>query len=175
LIRVTTMRPSMLKRFVAAIVTLALASGTLMAQTAGSVDPRVRVTEAGTRITGRLMTIDAQVLTLMPDGNRDPVRIPLSSISAADVSAGRRSRAFADLAGVGVGLAAIGVAGASCGGSRNVNDRSEAACEKALLIGLTVGVASGITVAHLIGRERWRAVPLTSLASLGSSLEATRR
>jgi hypothetical protein len=90
----------MSKRIMALVAAVALASGTLMAQTGGST-PRVRVTRAdGKRISGRLITIDVDALTLLPDGNGDPVRIPLASISAAEVSEGKRSRVVTDLAGV---------------------------------------------------------------------------
>ena len=94
----------MLKQFVTLLVAVALASRTLTAQPGGPVATRVRVTRDGGRIAGHLVAVDDDALTLVPDGTGDPIRIPLSSIAATEVSAGKRSRLVADLAGIGVGF-----------------------------------------------------------------------
>ena len=146
--------------------TVTFVSTNVMAQSTGSVTPRVRVTRDGKRVSGRLTAVDADALTLLPDDNSGPIRILLSSISAAEVSEGKRSRAVADLAGVGVGVSGVYIADAVCGGSRNPNDQSEASCGRALLVALLISVPSGIAIAHLIGHERWRRVPIASLVSL---------
>jgi hypothetical protein len=145
-----------------------LSSETLTAQTVTS---RVRVT-AGKRITGRLVSVDGDALTLMPDGSRDPMRIPLSSISAAEVSEGKRSRAVADLAGVGIGFGAGLLTGLIADNIATSNCRNDPSCHNVVpglggfVAGFPVGgVATGILAAHLIGRERWRSVPVASLPS----------
>jgi hypothetical protein len=152
-----------------AAVAFMLSSGTLTAQTVTS---RVRVT-AGKRIHGRLVSVDGDALTLMPDGRRDPIRIPLSSISAAEVSEGKRSRAVADFAGVGIGFGAGLLTGVIAGHIAESNCRNDPSCHDFLpglggfAIGFPVGgIATGILAAHLIGRERWRSVPVASLRSL---------
>jgi hypothetical protein len=163
----------MLKRIVAWVAVLTLTFTTVTAQTAGSVTPRVRVTSAGTRITGRLTTVDVDAVTLLPDGNGDPIRIPLSSISRAEVSEGHRPRGIAELEGVGVGVGVLfgfailewGACGLSC---------SSSADNAALAGGIAAGIASGIAFAHRNRRELWRRVPIGSLASVVTPA-ATRR
>jgi hypothetical protein len=144
-------------QFVALVAAVALTSGTVVAQTSGSVATRVRVTRDSNHIAGRLIMVDGDALTLVPDGTRDPVRIPLSSISAAEVSEGQRSQVVAELAGAGVGVGA-GFVVFMLGVNANAG--------KAIIGALALGIASDKGIAHLIGRERWRSVPITSLASL---------
>jgi hypothetical protein len=148
-----------LKQFIAMIAAVALASGALMAQTIDPVVTRVRITHDGYRIAGRLMKVDRDAVTLVRDGTDDPVRIPLSSISAAEVSEGKRSRAVAVLTGIGVGFGAMEATGLS---ACNIGDGGCAT------VALLIGIASGIAIARLIGHERWRRVPITSLPSTAS-------
>jgi hypothetical protein len=159
----------MLKCFVASVVAFMLSSGILTAQTVPS---RVRVT-AGKRITGRLVSVDGDALTLTPDNSRAPLRLPLSSITAAEVSEGKRSRAVADLAGVGIGFGAGLLTGWIASGIAITNCRADPSCHSFLpglggfAVGFPVGgVVTGIWAAHLLGRERWRSVPVASLPSL---------
>jgi hypothetical protein len=153
------------RKFAAVIAAIAVASGTLMAQTSGSTPPRMRLTLAGKYISGRLTAVDVDALTLLPDGKGDPIRIQLSSISSAEISAGKRSRAGANLAGVGVGVGvwfgALIYGVHSCGGIFSCSNSAASTW-------LVVGIASGIAVAHRIRRERWRPVPLTSLTGLAA-------
>jgi hypothetical protein len=155
----------MMKQFVA-LVAVTLACTTVLAQTPGSVAPRVRITYDARRVSGRLMAVDSDALTLVPDGGRDSVRVPLSSVSDAEVSEGKRSRVAADVAGIGVGFGAgfgtILVGLASCGGLFGC---STSAGNASVIVGVASGIASGIAVAHRIGRERWRTVPVASLAT----------
>jgi hypothetical protein len=163
----------MLKRIVAWVAVLTLTVTPVMAQTPGSVTPRVRVTSAGTRISGRLITVDSDALTITPNGKHDPVRIALSSISTAEVSEGKRSRVGADLAGVGIGF---GAAFLTVVIATEINGNCQSFLSNCVgsygpppgqtLATLAMGVGAGVVVAHLIGRERWRTVPLGSLASL---------
>jgi hypothetical protein len=159
---------------VALIAVVTFASMNVIAQTpSDSVTPHVRISrQPGEHLTGRLLTIDADALTIMPDDQRAPVRIPLSSISTAEVSEGKRSRVIADLAVIGVGVGASLLIGTivSSGNCRK-NCRLESPIAVALptvVLGSLGGVASGFAIAHLIGRERWRKVPIASLASLVS-------
>jgi hypothetical protein len=169
----------MLKRAVASVVSFfMIASGTLTAQTVGSVTPRVRVT-AGKRITGRPVTVDGDALTLRPDGSRDPMRISLSSISAAEVSEGKRSRVLADLAGVGIGFGAGLLTAWIAGNIATSNCRNDPSCHNLLpdlsaaAVGFPVGgVATCMLAAHLISREHWRPVPVASLPSQPAITEA---
>ena len=157
--------PQMLKRIVALVAALTLTFTPVTAQTAGPVSPRVRVTSAGTRISGRLTTVDVDAVTLLPDGNGGPVRIPLSSISRAEVSEGHRPRGIAELEGVGVGVGVwfgtFFLGFAACGGITCSNSASGA-----WFVGsVAAGIASGIAFAHRNRRELWRRVPVGSLAS----------
>jgi hypothetical protein len=159
----------MLTRFIVSVVAFMLLSGPLTAQTVTS---RVRVT-AGKRITGRLVAVDSEALTVVPDGSGNPMRIPLSSVSAAEVSEGKRSRTVADLAGVGIGFGAGLLTAVIAGHIATSNCRSDPSCHDILpglgaaVIGFPVGgVATGMLAAHLIGREHWRSVPVTLLPSL---------
>jgi hypothetical protein len=67
------------RRLVAVCLAAGLISGTVLAQAAGSAAPRVRVTSAGQRISGRLVAVDANDVTIRREGKLDPIRIPLSS------------------------------------------------------------------------------------------------
>jgi hypothetical protein len=153
----------MLKRVVALVAALALTFTPVMAQT---VTPRVRVTSAGTRISGRLTTVDVDAVTLLPDGNGDPVRMPLSSISRAEVSEGHRPRGVAELEGVGVGVGVwfgtLFLGFVACGGITCSNSASIAS----FVGSVAAGIASGIAFAHRNRRELWRKVPIGSLARL---------
>jgi hypothetical protein len=128
----------------------------------------VRLTLAGKHISGRLTAVDVDALTLLPDGRGDALRIILSSVSAAEVSEGKRPRARADLMGVGVGfMTGITVCvAASVGNTPNPGPTNLLPAFICFVGGLGAGVVSGIVGAHHFGRERWRPVPLTSLASL---------
>jgi hypothetical protein len=158
----------MLRRCIALIAVLALVPPTVSARAGGSVAARVRITAAGKQTSGRLTAVDAETVTLLPDGKADPIRIPRSSISSVEVSDGKRSRARADLAGVGVGfLTGIGVClVARVADTPNPGPLNLVPAFICAAGGLGVGVVSGIVAAHLIGRERWRPVPLSSLSSL---------
>jgi hypothetical protein len=154
------------RKFAAVIAAIAVASGTLMAQTAGSTLPRVRLTLAGKHISGRLTAVDVDALTLLPDGRGDALRIILSSVSAAEVSEGKRPRARADLMGVGVGFMAGTTVCVAAGNMPNPGPINLLPAIICFFGGLGGGVVSGIVAAHHFGRERWRSVPLTSLAGL---------
>ncbi len=161
------------RKFAAVIIAIAVASGALMAQTSGPTPPRLRLTLAGKHISGRLTVVDVDAVTLLPDGHRDPMRVPLSSISAAELSEGKRSRAVADLAGVGIGFGAGLLTALIAGHIATSNCQHDPSCHDflpglgAAAVGFPVGgVATGMLVAHLIGREHWRPVPVGSLPSL---------
>jgi hypothetical protein len=161
----------LLKRFIALIAAVTFAPMNVAAQTPpGSVTPHVRISrQPGEHLTGRLLTIDANALTIMPDGQGAPVRIPLSSISTAEVSEGKRSRVIADLAGIGVGVGVSVLIGTIVlSGNEKVGPLESPIARglPAVVFGGLGGAASGFAIAHLIGRERWRQVPITSLVSL---------
>jgi hypothetical protein len=164
----------MLKRIVALVAVLTLTFPPVMAQT---VTPRVRVTSAGTRISGRVATVDVDALTLLPDGNGDPIRIPLSSISRAEVSEGHRPRGVAELEGVGVGVGVwfgtFFLGFAACGGAFS-NKCSDSWLHAWFVGSVAAGIASGIAFTHRNRRELWRRVPIGSIASLITPA-ATRR
>jgi hypothetical protein len=153
------------RRLVAACLAAGLISGTVLAQAAGSAAPRVRVTSAGQRISGRLVAVDANDVTIRRDGRLDPIRIPLSSLTMAEVSRGRRSRGPAWALGVAVGVIA-GVGSAILIGLSNRDRGICAGCAQMMVVGPAVGVGSGLMTVHVLRSERWQSVPLVSLASL---------
>ena len=76
-----------------------------------------------------------------------------------EVSEGKRSRAVADVTGVGAGIGGGFGLGTALDGTETVSSLSSESPSASL-----PAFAVGMGVAHLIGRERWRTVPVPSLA-----------
>lgn len=153
------------RKLVTGCLAIGLLSGTVLAQAAGSAAPRVRVTSAGQRIGGSLLAVDANGVTIRQDGKRDPIRIPLSSLTSAEVSRGRGWRGRSWALGVTVGVVA-GIGSAILVG-RSGRDRGFcAACAEAMMVGPAVGAGSGLITGYALRSERWQSVPLASLAGV---------
>jgi hypothetical protein len=128
---------------------------TLRVRSAGSGQPLV-MAKPGVRIVGRAIGVNAQVVTLIIEGHRQSVDMPLPSIGKLEVNDGQRRSHV--LRGILVGVGAFYGIGAlffsQCGlGCSNV----------ILLPAIAGGVASGIVTGR--GRERWRTVPVDWLLS----------
>ncbi len=78
----------------------------------------LRVPEPGGTLRGKFIAVDADGLLLIPDGSREPVRIPEQAIARLDVRAGGKSRGknalIGGLAGAGLGLALAAATRATC-------------------------------------------------------------
>jgi hypothetical protein len=102
-------------------------------------------------ITGRVISSESDIVTLMPDDHADAIHIPVAAIAQIDVSQGRRgSRARAIVVGT-----AVGVGGFFVGIVAGVAMCASLDCAAAPIQGFATGGLLGAwTGAHLAG-ERW--------------------
>lgn len=104
---------------------------------------------------GQLVAVEADMVTLRVDARRT-VLVPLSAIGTVDVSRGRRSRAWAILAGIGVGI------GATLAGAAITFQSCGLDCGGGALI-VAAGVGAGVATTALLAHERWQRMPNTWL------------
>jgi hypothetical protein len=142
----------------------------LLAQSSGAAEPRVRVMSGAARISGRLIAVDADTLTIVSDAERDNiVKVPLSRITRAAISDGKRPWPVAVLAGVGAGVGAgyfgflVAVSGCA---EAFVFGCSSSGIRTSRAVGVATGSVVGVTMTYHLVRERWRAVPVQTLREL---------
>jgi hypothetical protein len=112
------------------------------------------VLRPGKQLIGRVLEVKEQMVEVLPEGQRDTVRIPIDSIGRLEVSE-RRGRSHL-LRGIlvgagtfyGVGWLMFSQCGLDCGGA-------------VLLPAIAAGTAAGAVTGR--DRERWKTVPADSL------------
>jgi hypothetical protein len=101
------------------------------------------------------------------------IHVPLSSVSEAAVSAGKRSRTIIVLAATGAAVGAtifgflLGLT--YCG--KALFFCSDEAERNARRIGVVAGAAVGVAAAERLRSERWRSIPVASLRDLVTPAE----
>lgn len=125
---------------------------------------RVRITTTGDRapIKGLVVAVDPQTVTLATDAG--VVKTPVSSISAADISLGKRRFTRRGIAiGAGLGLV-IGLL-APVDESDTTTALWDESRGLSALYGLSMGTAYGALVGALIKTDRWSRVELSIASS----------
>ena len=121
---------------------------------------RVVVSSGQGRLTGGLLAVDNERLTLQIENEKTPRVLPRAEVTALAVSAGRRSRGRGALLGAGVGVVVGAVIGFAGGDDPNVDEggltASENAVEGAGIFG-AIGALIGLAIPP---GERWKEVPL---------------
>jgi hypothetical protein len=115
---------------------------------------RVRALSQPDRVTGRVVALDHETLTLEIAGRTLPLTLPRREITAMDVSAGRRSRARHALIGAAVGAALGLVAARTTSDSGNPYLDAQAGAAGTLLLA-SAGALVGVAIPP---GERWRSV-----------------
>ena len=136
-----------------------------------TVGSRVRVHAAASAepITGLVVAVDDQMLTLLPAGSEGaPAKIPRSLISAAEMSLGRRGHALQGLAvgalvGVGIGFA-WPVDPVLC---KDPNSGDLCSRGQALVGGIGAGAGMGALIGHFVKTDRWARVAVSGNVVVG--------
>ncbi len=142
--------------------------GVLGARVEGWSEP-LMVPEPGETMRARLVAMDSAGLLVIPDGRRDPVRIPTQAVARLEVRSGSASRGkhalIGGAVGAGLGLALWGAGAATC--------RGEPECmfpvPALVLFFPGLGTAGGAIVGALIPPgDRWQAPhPSNALSRAG--------
>lgn len=147
------------------VLLLGLPAGRLHAQDAESLRPgtRVRVTAPtvdSRRLTGPVISVSGDTLRIPLDG--DVLPIPLASVERLEVSDGKNRLAGAlvgTVAGAAGGAAVLALA--CVGTDDNCGGYTWLAAYGGAFIGAPIGAIGGF----IVGRERWRTLPLTEPGS----------
>jgi hypothetical protein len=129
---------------------------------------RLQAAAAAEPLVGRVAAVDDQMLTLLPAGNEGaPVKIPRSSITAAEMSLGRRGHAHQGLA-IGA-IAGVGLAFAFPVDPVRCDEPSSSAfCSRgeALVGGIGAGLGLGALIGHLVKSDRWARVDVAGTVAV---------
>lgn len=126
---------------------------------------RVRVFTSATAepVTGKVLSLEGRVLTMVGDQSGTPIGVSRDSITQVDVSRGRRSRGKAVLNGVLVGVGSAFVLGMLSGDDPPNQFLAFSALEKGVLFNiLTVPAGALIGLIAGPGPERWTTTTPTS-------------
>lgn len=129
---------------------------------------RITTTTVGEPLKGTILSRDDEALTLMIEG-RGPLRLALPTLTAVEISAGRKTTIRKGLLiGLAIGVAsafAFPVDGDYCGGGRS----GDYYCSRgdAVATGAFSGAVTGAIVGLIVKSDRWAPLPRTPAAALG--------
>lgn len=118
------------------------------------VGTRMRVTLAASRLTGTVLGIDDNALTLRVKNSTVPAIIPLSDVNRLEIHRGTHSKA-----GWGAGVGFLALAALSFPAWQGCGRCSGSAPAAFVMVNGAIGAALGAGIGYAIREERWEGVP----------------